>query len=133
MKKKLYWWVQQLNRIGGTEMVSIDLINSLVEDYDITLVSTVKLEGETPFKIDPRIKIMSLEIPTRCERYDYLSKKYLKHFRIFSYLGLVFQIGHHYVFRKNHYRKIMEKKILEDDATLICSSIETDYGVFSVS
>ena len=123
--KKIYWWVQQLNRIGGTEMVTIDLANSLCDTYDITLISTVKIEGEIPYKIDPRIKVMSLGIPTRCERYDYLSKKYLSHGRIFSYLGLVFQIGHYYVFRRNHYRRLIQKHLLEEDATLIGSSIDT--------
>lgn len=123
--KKIYWWVQQLNRIGGTEMVTIDLANHLCDTYDITLISTVKIEDKIPYEIDPRIKVMSLEIPTRCERYDYLSKKYLSHGRIFSYLGLVFQIGHYYVFRRNHYRRLIEKHLLDEDATLIGSSIDT--------
>ena len=123
--KKIYWWVQQLNRIGGTEMVTIDLANHLCDTYDITLISTVKIEGKIPYEIDPRIKVMSLEIPTRCERYDYLSKKYLSHGRIFSYLGLVFQIGHYYVFRRHHYRRLIEKHLLDEDATLIGSSIDT--------
>ena len=123
--KKIYWWVQQLNRIGGTEMVTIDLANHLCDTYDITLISTVKIEGKIPYEIDPRIKVMSLEIPTRCERYDYLSKKYLSHGRIFSYLGLVFQIGHYYVFRRRHYRRLIEKHLLDEDATLIGSSIDT--------
>lgn len=123
--KKIYWWVQQLNRIGGTEMVTIDLANHLCDTYDITLISTVKIEGKIPYEIDPRIKVVSLEIPTRCERYDYLSKKYLSHGRIFSYLGLVFQIGHYYVFRRHHYRRLIEKHLLDEDATLIGSSIDT--------
>ena len=123
--KKIYWWVQQLNRIGGTEMVTIDLANHLCDTYDITLISTVKIEGKIPYEIDPRIKVISLEIPTRCERYDYLSKKYLSHGRIFSYLGLVFQIGHYYVFRRHHYRRLIEKHLLDEDATLIGSSIDT--------
>lgn len=123
--KKIYWWVQQLNRIGGTEMVTIDLVNHLCDTYDITLISTVKIEGKIPYDIDPRIKVISLEIPTRCERYDYLSKKYLSHGRIFSYLGLVFQIGHYYVFRRHHYRRLIEKHLLDEDATLIGSSIDT--------
>lgn len=123
--KKIYWWVQQLNRIGGTEMVTIDLANHLCDTYDITLISTVKIEGKIPYDIDPHIKVMSLEIPTRCERYDYLSKKYLSHGRIFSYLGLVFQIGHYYVFRRHHYRRLIEKHLLDEDATLIGSSIDT--------
>ena len=123
--KKIYWWIQQINRIGGTEMVTIDLANSLCDKYDITLVSTVKIDGEIPYKIDPRIKVISMGIPTRCERFDFLSKKYLSHFRIFSYLGLVLQEGWHFVLRRRHYAKQMEKRLLEEDATLICSSVDT--------
>ena len=121
--KKLYWWIQQINRIGGTEMVSIYLANHLCDKYDITIISTTKIDGEIPYQINPKIKLESLNIPQRVEQYDFLSKKYLKHFRIFSYLGLVFQIAYYYIFRRNHYRSLMEGKIGHD--TLICSSIDT--------
>ena len=106
-------------------MVTVDLANSLCDKYDITLVSTVKIDGEIPYKIDPRIKVISMGIPTRCERFDFLSKKYLSHFRIFSYLGLLLQEGWHFVLRRRHYAKKMEKRLLEEDATLICSSVDT--------
>lgn len=123
--KKIYWWIQQINRIGGTEMVSLDLANSLVDHYDITFISTVKIREDIPYKIDPRIKLISLEIPPRCEQIDYLSKKYLKHFRIFSLLFLLLQIMYHYVIRRGHYRKKVYKLLEKDNATLICSSIDT--------
>ena len=35
--KKLYWWVQQINRLGGAEMVSIDLMNRLSKYYDVII------------------------------------------------------------------------------------------------
>lgn len=123
--KKLYWWIQQINRIGGTEMVSLDLANELCNYYDITFISTVKIREGIPFKIDPRIKLTSLNIPPRCEQVDYLVRKYIKHFRIFSLLFLYLQIFFYYVIRKNHYRRVVYKMLKKDDATLICSSIDT--------
>lgn len=125
MKNKLYWWIQQINRIGGTEMVSIDLANSLINHYDITFISTVNTDGDIPYEMDNRIKLISLNIPKRCEQYEYLSKKYLSHFRIFSYLFLVLQIFFYYVLKRGSYRRRIEKMIMEEDATLICSSVDT--------
>ncbi len=123
--KKIYWWIQQLNRLGGTEMVTVDIINGLVDKYDITLLTTVDSNESIPYQINPRVKVMSLGIPQRCEQYEHLSKRYLSHFRIFSYLFLVLQIFFHFVLRKRHYRKVVEEMIIRDDATLICGAIDS--------
>ena len=123
--KKIYWWIQQINRIGGTEMVTINLANELSKYFDITIISTVKTDGEIPYKMDENLKLMSLGIPKRCEQYDFYSHKYLSKGRIFSYLFLVIQIFFYYVLRRGHYRRLLQKKLLSEDATLICSSIDT--------
>lgn len=123
--KKIYWWIQQINRIGGTEMVSIDLANELVNHYDITFISTVKIKGDIPYKMDPRIKVISLGISRRCEQFDYLSHKYLSHFRIFSFLFLFLQVMFYYIIRRPHYQRVVRRIVNKDNATLICSSADT--------
>lgn len=122
--KKIYWQVQQINRIGGAEMVSIDLANHLSKDYDITLISTVKIEGDIPYHIEPTVTVTSWGIPKRIERVDVLTSKYLKHWRIFSLLALYCQVLYHYVLKRPIYMRRMQKKLLEDDAILICSAID---------
>lgn len=124
--KKIYWQVQQINRIGGAEMVSIDLANHLSDDYDITLISTVEFDKDTiPYYIDPKVKVISMGVPKRVERIDVLTKKYLKHFRIFSLIGLYCQFFYHYFLKIGGYRKKIEEMILENDATLICSAVDS--------
>lgn len=123
--KKIYWQVQQINRIGGAEMVSIDLANHLSKEYDVTVVSTVKIEGDIPYHIEPTLKVDTMGIPRRIERIDVLTKKYLKHFRIFSLLGLYLQTAFHYVIKRPIYRKRMQNKLLKEDAVLICSSVDS--------
>lgn len=125
LMKKIYWQVQQMNRIGGAEMVSIDLANHLSKMYDVTLVSTVNNEGDIPYHIEPTLKVMSLNLPKRTERVDVLTKKYLSHFRIFSLLGLYIQVAFHYFIKRGIYRRRMQKLLLKDDALLICSSVDS--------
>ena len=122
--QKIYWWIQQINRIGGTEMVSIDLANALCDRYDITMLSTTEIIGDIPYKLDKRIKVDSLGLPSKVERVDYYSKEYLSHFRIISFLILMMQVAHYYVFHRHHYQKLVEAK-LDENTTLICSSIDT--------
>ena len=42
---KIYWLVQQLDYIGGTEMVTSNIINSISDNYDINIISTAKIEN----------------------------------------------------------------------------------------
>ena len=106
-------------------MVSIDLANHLSSDYDITLISTVLIDESIPYHIDPKVKVMSMGLPKRVERVDVLTKKYLKHFRLISLLALYIQVAHHYFWKMPIYRKRLEKMILAEDATLICSAVDS--------
>ena len=123
--KKLYWWVQQINRLGGAEMVSIDLMNRLSKYYDVTLISTVTIDDNIPYFVDPKVKKMTMGLPKRTERVDVLTKKYLSYFRIISLLALYLQVGFHYFIKKGIYRKRIQKLLLKDDATLICSAVDS--------
>lgn len=65
---------------GGIERAIAMLANSLINDYEITIVSTYKLYDTPPFELDKRIKIEYLitdMIPNRQEFIDAI-----KHFRI---------------------------------------------------
>jgi hypothetical protein len=68
--KKLFWCIQQLDRFGGTETVSVQLMNLLCPYYDITLVCTSKLEGEVVYDLDPRLKVVYLDVPSEVGRFD---------------------------------------------------------------
>ena len=38
MKRKIYWCIQQLEKIGGTEMVTLQIIRFLVDEYEIHVI-----------------------------------------------------------------------------------------------
>lgn len=62
---------------GGIERAIGMLANSLIENYEITIVSTYKIYEEPPFKFDERIKIEYLiedMVPNKKEFYNSLKK-----------------------------------------------------------
>ena len=62
---------------GGIERAIAMLANSLIDTYDITIVSTYKLFDQPPFQLDERIKIEYLienEVPNRNEFFDSIKK-----------------------------------------------------------
>ncbi len=70
---------------GGIERAIAMLANSLIDNYEITIVSTYKIYEEPPFKLDERIKIEYLiedMVPNRKEFYDSLKKlKFIETFK----------------------------------------------------
>ena len=38
MKKRIYWCFQQLHNIGGTEMVTLQIIGLLSNEYEIHII-----------------------------------------------------------------------------------------------
>lgn len=65
--KKIYWFLQQLKYLGGTETATISIANELVNDYDITFIVTDKESETIPYDIDKRIKIIYLNRPDNCK------------------------------------------------------------------
>lgn len=122
--KKIYWMVQQLNKIGGTEMVSILLMNNLIESYDITLVSTSEKVDNEVYQVNPKIKKIYLGVPHQVTRFDEYATAYLKKFKIFSFLCLVGKLLKHFFFKKKYYRKKMQELVDKDDI-IIASSLDS--------
>lgn len=123
--KKIYWCVQQLNFKGGTEQVSIGLMNLLCDYYDISLVSTSEIKGDIVYDIDPRIKIESLNVPLKINKFDYYFTQYIKEKKIFRAFGLFFSLIKHTVFLRRRYRKRMTK--ITNGETVISSSLDSQW------
>ena len=75
--KKIYWHIQQLDKIGGTEEVSIVLMNALAKYYDVTLICTSRISDKICYTIDKNISIFNLELPNDISIYDQYYYKYL--------------------------------------------------------
>ena len=122
--KKLFWCVQQLDRLGGTETVSISLMNLLCEDFEVTLICTSKEEGERLYAIDPRIKIVNLGLPSELGRFDQYWALYGQQHKPFKRLGLLNKAMGAYVFgRRKTQKKI--RALLDEDSFLIASSLDS--------
>jgi glycosyltransferase involved in cell wall biosynthesis len=122
--KKLFWCIQQLDRFGGTETVSVQLMNLLCPYYDITLVCTSKLEGEVVYDLDPRLKVVYLDVPSEVGRFDQFWMEYGKKHQHKKRIHLLNQLLSAYVFHKGRYRKKLAE-MMDDDSILIASSLDS--------
>ena len=122
--KKIYWHIQQLDKIGGTEEVSIVLMNALAKYYDVTLICTSRISDKICYSIDKNISIFNLELPNDISRYDQYSYKYLKGFHLLKFLNLTFRLLKYYLFRRRKYRNLIEN-LVEEDAIYIASSLDS--------
>lgn len=125
--KNIFWCLQQLELIGGTETVSIEIMNQLVEkfDYDITVISTFKSQNII-YNINPKIKIISLNVDNKLERFSDNLKLYLKNFQLINASKLIYHLFDEFLFKIKKKRKYI-KSLLNKDSLLICSSIENYY------
>ena len=126
-KQRIYWWIQHIDEIGGTEMVSVDLANHLCDDFDLTLIISSKQIKDPVYKIDERIEIFNLNIPHDVIRADQYSieykhkKEHGKRFKLFWNTFLT------YTFKKPHYKRVVKKLIKKEPGVLICSSGDSYY------
>ena len=126
MNKKIFWCLQQLEFVGGTETVSIQLANMLVEqyDYDITFIISFDSDlSKTPYTISPKIKIIQLGINKDLARFDDNYKKYFKQGHLIKSTKLLNSALGVFAFNTTKYKKKISSLISEDDI-LICSSID---------
>ncbi|MBE6134692.1 MAG: glycosyltransferase family 4 protein [Erysipelotrichaceae bacterium] len=121
--KKIYWAIQSLDNAGGTEAVSVNLMNLLCPYYDITLVSNFEFEGKGIHKLDPRIKVECLGLPIEVSRFDQNAGKYgIRH--PLKMLKLVHRALWSFYFgvRKNRRRMA---SLMEEDALYIGSALDS--------
>lgn len=122
--KHIYWCIQHLDEVGGTEMVSTDLMNHLVDYYDITAIVTGKIDKQPVYKLDPRIKVFCLNISKSITRLDQSLDKAKKQKRFLKCLGLLLKAAWIYGIRKSHYRHKIHKLVKKNEGTIICSSAD---------
>lgn len=125
MKKKIYWCIQNIDEIGGTEMVSTDLMNHLVEDYDITCIVTSKPINKDVYSLNENIKRFYLNVPHDVTRFDAYLDKYKKEHKIFKIIGLSFRTFFHFFLKRKVYSNRIKKLIKNKEDVLIASSADS--------
>lgn len=75
--KRIFWFINQLCKVGGTEMVSLELAKSLRKDYEVTIVLLYGRVDSKLYNLED-IKTIDLDVPREvtCIE-DYISKKSL--------------------------------------------------------
>lgn len=121
--KRIFWAIQQLDQIGGTETVSIEIMNKLADDYEIVLLSTSANPDPWVYKLNPKIEVRSLELPPELGRFDQVFEKLKGH--PFKRLGLINKLLKHYVFKRGHYQKQIAKMMDRKDDIYIGSSLDS--------
>ncbi len=122
--KKIFWGIQSLVGIGGTETVSIKLMNLLSDYYEIHLISTAKIDEKISYKLDKRIVIHSLNIPLEVIRFDETFLKNNKDHKFFKNIALIHKVIKYFIFKRNKIRKSI-KNMMDVDSFYIGSAIDS--------
>ena len=122
--KKVFWCIQQVDHLGGTEMVSINLMNMLCEYYEIHMIVISKLEGENCYNINPKIHLHYLNIPSSLGRFDqswFKAKKEPHKFK--TRISLINGYYSHYFHKRRYYQHLIES-LMDKDSIYIGSCKE---------
>lgn len=124
MKQKIYWFVQQLYSYGGTEIVTLQLADSLASTYDITLVSSEECYEGVKLPISSDIKILSLGYSHGYVNYANTMSAYVSGFHFLKAGSLFFKTAWNFLFGRFSTRKKI-KKMTSADNILIASSLDS--------
>ena len=115
-KNKIYWFLQQLEFLGGTETATISIANKLADFYDLTLVVSGKKVDKIPYSINPKIDIVFLnnDFVTKIDENMLKKRNEKKYFAAMSifYRSLNFSLFGKYKFRKEVLNKTKKGDIL---------------------
>jgi glycosyltransferase involved in cell wall biosynthesis len=123
-KQKIYWFIQQTKRFGGTETVSLNLLNLLYPYYDITLVTSEQFDGHSVYPLPEGLKILSLGLPEKYIRVDDFYQHYKAEKKYWSMIQSIFYVSFKTLFARRHYRQIVKRFTSKDDI-LISSSLDS--------
>lgn len=117
----IYWLVQQLDFIGGTEMVTSNIINQLSSDYSITVISTAKIENNK-YQFNENVKVVSLNVPIDLCRIDYYYKQYVTNKKFLKLILFVIRMLYYYSFGIRKEKRIIKKMTTKDDLIIASSA-----------
>lgn len=120
--KRIFWFLQQLEYLGGTETATISIANLLCNEYEITLVVTAKEPSNIPYNINKKIKILYLNNEDN-SKIDEKILRFCSEKKYFKVFLLILKNIHFSLIGKYKYRNII-KKMTNDNDILIGSSLD---------
>lgn len=121
--KKIWWLIQQLEAIGGTEMVSTQIMNGLANRYELHLVCLGEKPQSSPYQIDDKIQIHYLNIKKIYLRADEQLSHLLNKKKYFKFIYSLFCIIFFWAFKRFSYRRKIKKMTSSNDI-IIASSLD---------
>lgn len=104
--KKIYWCIQQLNNIGGTEMVTLQIIRMLEDNYEIHLIPFDKVDlSKVSYKLPSKMIIEDIEFDKEISQFDINFKKHIKNKEFVKGIKLLFNAFNTYIFKRFKIRK----------------------------
>ncbi len=120
--KRIFFFIQQDEDIGGTEMVSTNLVSHLCDYFDVTLFILYK--GNThSYNIDKKVHIKYLDYKKEDVKFDYFLKEYLKNHQYLKLIKLTLANLKNLLFKRFKTRKFIKSITTEEDI-LIASSMD---------
>ncbi len=122
--KKIYWCLQQLNNIGGTEVVTLQIIRMLHNDYEIHLVPFDGIsKDKIIYDIPSNVIIEDISFPKDIIQFDRNLNLYFQNRHYLKGLNLILQFYYTYAVRRFFIRNKLKKMSSKDDI-FVFSSME---------
>ena len=122
MKRKIYWCIQQLNNIGGTEMVTLQIIKMLENDYEIHLIPFSKIDKDKiKYDLPKNIILEDISFKDEISQLDINFAKKCHDHHYLKALKLLFACLHEYTFGRFKWRRRLEKLSSKDDIFVFAS------------
>lgn len=107
--KKIYWCLQQIKNIGGTEMVTLQIIRLLQNDYEIHLVPFSKIEKDKIlYDIPENVIIEDIGFKDEISQFDLNFYNKINNRKYGKAIKLLFSCINTYVFGRFKIRKQLE-------------------------
>ncbi len=120
--RRIYRFIQQLDKVGGTETVTLQIINSLASNYEVHLVPFIKPKNIT-YKIDQKVIIEEFSFPSELVQFDVSLNNLIEHHKYYSALLLIFKLIKNILIDRFKFRKSIQNKTTAKDV-LIFPSVE---------
>ena len=123
--RRLVWMIQQTSKIGGTEMVSLNLFKALCRQYaykGLLIVSGCK--GDSPYEGLEDLDILYLDIPLEVLRFDAYLNKYRNTKQYFKIVRHFMKLLHYFVLNRHQYQKRIAK-FTDPNDIIIASSLDS--------
>ena len=114
--KKIYWCLQQLNNIGGTEVVTLQIIRMLHNDYEIHLVPFDEVNRDKIiYDIPSNVIIEDISFPKEVMQFDHNLKLHFQNRHYLKGLNLIFRYCYTYLIKRFSIRKKLESISSKED------------------